>query len=45
MEWKAGDDMYINPFWCGVFATVGIEMAAVIIYSLYVTWKKSDKKE
>lgn len=42
MEWKAGNDMYINLFWCGVFAR--IEMAAIIIYSLYVTWKNHGKK-
>lgn len=33
--------MYIPEFWCGVFATVGIELIIIIGYSLF--HKKGDK--
>lgn len=32
--------MYIEPFWCGVAATILAEVAAVIIYGIYTDWKK-----
>lgn len=31
--------MYIDPFWCGVAATVLAELAAVIVYGIYTSWK------
>lgn len=31
--------MYIEPFWCGVVATVLVELAAVIAYEIYASWK------
>jgi hypothetical protein len=27
--------MYINPFWCGVAATILVEVAVVIGYAFY----------
>lgn len=32
--------MYIEPFWCGVAATILVEVAAVIVYGAYADWKK-----
>lgn len=32
--------MYINPFWCGVIATILAEVAMVIVYGIYIDWKK-----
>ena len=31
--------MYIEPFWRGVVATVLAELAAVIVYGIYASWK------
>lgn len=31
--------MYIPQFWCGVLATIMIEMVALIIYSIYLSKK------
>lgn len=28
--------MYIEPFWCGVFATIIVEILAFIMYVIYV---------
>lgn len=38
--------MYIDPFWCGVIATVASELAAFIAYCIYVivSEKKRSKK-
>lgn len=33
--------MYINPFWCGVIATILVELGAIIIYAIYDS--KKDK--
>ncbi len=27
--------MYINPFWCGVVATILVELAGIIAYTIY----------
>lgn len=27
--------MYINPFWCGVVATILVELARIIAYAIY----------
>ena len=32
--------MYINPFWCGVAATILVEVVAAIAYGIYADWKK-----
>jgi len=37
--------MYIPPFWCGVIATVGIEVAIVLIYAFAFAWKEGRKDE
>ena len=35
--------MYIDPFWCGVAATIVVETAAVIAATV-ITGRKSKKK-
>lgn len=32
--------MYINPFICGVIATILVELAMIIVYGIYTDWKK-----
>lgn len=32
--------MYINPFLCGVLATIGVEMLAIIVYAIWLNVKK-----
>lgn len=32
--------MYINPFVCGILATVLFELSAIFIYSLFAAKKK-----
>lgn len=32
--------MYIDPFWCGVVATILSEVAIAIAYGVYADWKK-----
>jgi hypothetical protein len=27
--------MYINPFWCGVAATILVELVGIIAYAIY----------
>lgn len=27
--------MYINPFWCGVVATILVKLAGIIAYAIY----------
>ena len=36
--------MYIDPFWCGVIATVVSELAAFIAYCIYVIVSENKKK-
>ncbi len=36
--------MYINPFLAGVLATIGVEMAVVLVGSLISVWKDGRKK-
>lgn len=36
--------MYIPPFWCGVIATVGLEIIAMAIL-VAVAWKEGRKGE
>lgn len=31
--------MYIDPFWCGVAATILIEVASAIVYGVCLSWK------
>lgn len=31
--------MYIDPFWCGVLATILFEVGTLIIYGVYEAWK------
>ena len=35
--------MYINPFWCGVIATVLTELAEMIIFVIYCNIKVKNK--
>lgn len=35
--------MYINPFWCGVLATIGIEVVAIIVYAIKLEIDKKKK--
>lgn len=35
--------MYINMFWCGVLATIGIEIAAIIVYAIKLEIDKKKK--
>lgn len=32
--------MYIDPFWCGVAATILAEVTTAIVYGIYADWKK-----
>lgn len=36
--------MYIEPFWCGVLATVGAEFIACIVYAIVSVARKGGKK-
>ena len=36
--------MYINEFWCGVLATIGVEFIALIGYSIQLYSKEKNKK-
>ena len=36
--------MYINEFWCGVLATIGVEFIALIGYSIQLKKIKSEDK-
>lgn len=36
--------MYINEFWCGVLATIGVEFIALIGYSIQLYLKEKNKK-
>jgi len=31
--------MYVNPFVCGIVATILVEVAMAIIYTVYTNWK------
>ena len=35
--------MYINPFWCGVIATILTELKVIIGYTIYLTIKEKNK--
>lgn len=35
--------MYINPFWCGVAATIFIEIGIIIIAGMFSGKNKEDK--
>lgn len=35
--------MYINPFWCGVIATVLVELGLLVGYTIYNNTKKKIK--
>lgn len=35
--------MYINPFWCGVLATIGVEIVAIIVYAIKLEIDKKKK--
>lgn len=35
--------MYINPFWCGVIATILTELTGIIGYAIYLSIKKINK--
>lgn len=37
--------MYINPFWCGVIATILTELIGIIGYSIYLNVKEKNKIE
>lgn len=32
--------MYIEPFWCGVVATILVEIVVLIGIGIYTDWKK-----
>lgn len=32
--------MYIPPFWCGVGATLAVEVVSIIAYAIYLNNKK-----
>ena len=34
--------MYINPFWCGVIATILVELGAIITYAIYSNDKNKE---
>lgn len=36
--------MYIEPFWCGVLATIIVEILAFITYAIYVAIKSMKKQ-
>lgn len=36
--------MYIPEFWCGVIATVGAEFLSLLVYSIFNSVKKGNKK-
>lgn len=36
--------MYINPFWCGFLATIGIEVVAIIVYAIKLEIDKKKNK-
>ena len=36
--------MYISEFWCGVLATIGVEVIAIVGYAISISFK-SKKKE
>ena len=35
--------MYIEPFWCGVFVTVFVEILMLIAYAIYINTKNGGK--
>jgi len=35
--------MYISLFWCGVLATVGIEILAIIVFAIIDHCKRKNK--
>lgn len=35
--------MYINPFWCGVIATVLVELVALVGTAIYINVKENNK--
>lgn len=35
--------MYINPFWCGVFATIGIEALVFFVWIIYLGMQSKEK--
>lgn len=37
--------MYINEFWCGVLATIGVELIALIGYSIQLYLKEKKRKK
>lgn len=36
-------DMYISPFWCGVGATLIVEVAVIIAYGIYLNSRKKKR--
>lgn len=36
---------YISEFWCGVIVTILAELAALILYSIYLNRKHEDGEE
>ncbi len=37
--------MYIPEFWCGVIATLFIELALVVVYGIYLSNKNKEIEE
>lgn len=37
--------MYINPFWCGVIATILAELAGIILYAILSSNKVKSRTE
>lgn len=42
---KGGDVMYIEPFWCGVVATILFELGSILVYGAITEWKKRRNEE
>lgn len=40
---KKVENMYINPFWCGVIATILTELTGIIGYAIYLNIKGKNK--
>ena len=46
MHFKKGvKEMYINPFWAGVVATIVFEVIMFFLYSVYLAIKSSKDKK
>ena len=35
--------MYVDPFWFGVFCTIGVEIVGLFIYAMALTYRRGKK--